>query len=67
MGPHAYEPTVLTDVPSESLPACEETFGPVVRVESVPSAEAAVAAANDSVQGMLTATWLYRRLRKRLR
>lgn len=52
VGPQFYEPTVLTDVPSGSLPACEETFGPVVRVESVPSAEAAVAAANDSAYGL---------------
>jgi succinate-semialdehyde dehydrogenase/glutarate-semialdehyde dehydrogenase len=52
VGPHFYEPTVLTDVPSESLPACEETFGPVVRVEPVPSAEAGVEAANDSAYGL---------------
>ena len=52
VGPGFYEPTVLTNVPSESLPACEETFGPVVRVESVPSVDAAIEAANDSTYGL---------------
>jgi succinate-semialdehyde dehydrogenase/glutarate-semialdehyde dehydrogenase len=57
VGPQFYEPTVLTDVPSESLPACEETFGPVVRVESVPSAAAAIEAANDSAYGLNASIW----------
>jgi len=63
VGPQFYEPTVLTDVPGESLPACEETFGPVVRVESVPSAEAAVAAANDSAYGLNGSIWTKNRER----
>jgi succinate-semialdehyde dehydrogenase/glutarate-semialdehyde dehydrogenase len=57
IGPQFYEPTVLTGVPGESLPACEETFGPVVRVESVPSADAAVEAANDSAYGLNGSVW----------
>ena len=57
VGAFVYEPTVLTDVPDDSLPACEETFGPVVRVEPVPSAEAAVEAANDSVYGLNAAVF----------
>ena len=52
VGPHFYEPTVLTDVPEESLPACEETFGPVVTVYPVESSEEAVERANDSTHGL---------------
>ena len=52
IGPYFYEPTVLTDVPDDARAACEETFGPVVRVEPVPSADAAIAAANDSDYGL---------------
>lgn len=48
---------MLTGVPGESLPACEETFGPVVRVESVPLAAAAVEAANGSAHGLNGSVW----------
>jgi succinate-semialdehyde dehydrogenase/glutarate-semialdehyde dehydrogenase len=57
VGPHFYEPTVLTGVPGEARAACEETFGPVVRVEPVPSAEAGVEAANDSAYGLNGSIW----------
>jgi succinate-semialdehyde dehydrogenase/glutarate-semialdehyde dehydrogenase len=57
IGPHFYEPTVLTGVPESSLPACEETFGPVVAVEPVSSVEAGIAAANDSEYGLNGSVW----------
>ena len=52
VGPFFYEPTILTGVPDNSLPACEETFGPVVTVEPIPSAEAAVEKANATDFGL---------------
>jgi succinate-semialdehyde dehydrogenase/glutarate-semialdehyde dehydrogenase len=57
IGPYFYEPTILTDVPATSLPACEETFGPVVVVEPVRSAEEAIEKANDSEHGLNASVW----------
>jgi len=57
VGPYVFEPTVLTDLPSDADAACEETFGPVVRVESVPDAETAVERANDSRYGLNAAVY----------
>ncbi len=57
IGPYFYEPTILTDVPDDALPACEETFGPVVTVEPVPSVEVAVEAANDTDYGLNASVW----------
>jgi len=57
VGPYYFEPTILTDLPDSSLPACEETFGPVVAVYPVGSAEAAVERANDSDHGLNASVW----------
>jgi succinate-semialdehyde dehydrogenase/glutarate-semialdehyde dehydrogenase len=57
LGPYFYEPTVLTDVPEDSLPACEETFGPVVSVYGVESVEEAIERANDSEYGLNASVW----------
>jgi succinate-semialdehyde dehydrogenase/glutarate-semialdehyde dehydrogenase len=57
VGPYFYEPTILTDVPEDSLPACEETFGPVVTVEPVESGASAVEAANSSEYGLNGSVW----------
>jgi succinate-semialdehyde dehydrogenase/glutarate-semialdehyde dehydrogenase len=57
VGPYAYEPTVLTDVPTEVPLATEETFGPVVAVTSVADADAAVARANDTPYGLHASVW----------
>ena len=46
------EPTVVTDAPRDARLSCEEVFGPVVTVESVPDLETAVARANDSAFGL---------------
>jgi acyl-CoA reductase-like NAD-dependent aldehyde dehydrogenase len=47
-----YQPTILTNVPSDAAIANEETFGPVVIVEVVDTAEEAVAAANRTLYGL---------------
>jgi acyl-CoA reductase-like NAD-dependent aldehyde dehydrogenase len=52
-----FQPTILTDVPPEATAAREETFGPLVIVEPVDTAEEAVAVANR-VQYGLTSTIL---------
>ena len=57
VAPYCYEPTILTDVAPDSTVACEETFGPVVAVTSVPDADAAVAGANDSPYGLNASVW----------
>jgi acyl-CoA reductase-like NAD-dependent aldehyde dehydrogenase len=51
VGP-CYQATVITDVPADSDFAKFETFGPVVAVEVVDSAEDAVARANDTAYGL---------------
>ncbi|MDF5756893.1 aldehyde dehydrogenase family protein [Spongiactinospora sp. TRM90649] len=50
--PPCYPATVLTDVPDDAEIAQSETFGPVVVVEVVDSAEQAVARANRSDLGL---------------
>jgi acyl-CoA reductase-like NAD-dependent aldehyde dehydrogenase len=54
-----YQPTILSNVPDSVALANEETFGPVVAVEIVDTAEDAVAAANRTLYG-LTSTILAR-------
>jgi acyl-CoA reductase-like NAD-dependent aldehyde dehydrogenase len=51
VGP-CYQATVITEVPADSDFAKFETFGPVVEVEVVDSAEEAVAKANDTAYGL---------------
>jgi succinate-semialdehyde dehydrogenase/glutarate-semialdehyde dehydrogenase len=57
LGPYFYEPTVLTDVPEDAVPACEETFGPVVSIYGVESVEEAIERANDSEYGLNASVW----------
>jgi acyl-CoA reductase-like NAD-dependent aldehyde dehydrogenase len=47
-----YRPTILTNVPRDAALANEETFGPVVTVEIVDTAEQAVDAANRTLYGL---------------
>jgi acyl-CoA reductase-like NAD-dependent aldehyde dehydrogenase len=51
-GNNTYRATVLTDVPAESELARHETFGPVLAVEVVDSADDAVARANATSYGL---------------
>src|SRR5882724_8987713 len=47
-----YQPTILSDVPLDTAIANEETFGPVVVVETVDTPEKAVEAANRTLYGL---------------
>src|ERR1700674_5594485 len=47
-----YQPTILSNVPLDTAVANEETFGPVVVVEVVDTAEQAVEAANRTMYGL---------------
>src|SRR5712672_3122348 len=47
-----YQPTILSNVPLDVALANEETFGPVVMVEVVDTAEQAVEAANRTMYGL---------------
>jgi acyl-CoA reductase-like NAD-dependent aldehyde dehydrogenase len=47
-----FEPTILIDVPASASLAREETFGPVLVVQAVDSAEQALAAASASRYGL---------------
>ncbi|MEV0486610.1 aldehyde dehydrogenase family protein [Streptomyces sp. NPDC050508] len=47
-----YQPTILTDVPYDATVSNEETFGPLVVVEPVDTAEDAVKAANRTMYGL---------------
>ena len=49
-----YHPTILTDVPYDAIVSNEETFGPVVIVEPVDTAEDAVAVANRTSYGLVS-------------
>jgi acyl-CoA reductase-like NAD-dependent aldehyde dehydrogenase len=51
------EPTVLVDVPDDSLAIREETFGPTLTVTRVSSADEAVEKANDTTYGLASAVF----------
>jgi succinate-semialdehyde dehydrogenase/glutarate-semialdehyde dehydrogenase len=52
LGPNFFEPTILTNVDTNSLIWCTETFGPVVAVTTFDTEEEAVLLANDSTVGL---------------
>lgn len=52
-----YEPTVLTNIPTESPAYREEFFGPVASVFPVQSIDEAIAIANDSRFGLGASAW----------
>jgi len=57
VGPLFYAPTILTDV-DETMALCRgETFGPVVAIYPVSSAEEAVGLSNDSDLGLNFSVW----------
>jgi acyl-CoA reductase-like NAD-dependent aldehyde dehydrogenase len=53
----AIEPTVLVDPPEDSLVWCEEIFGPVVAVRSVPTLDEAFDVVNRSRYGLQAAVF----------
>jgi succinate-semialdehyde dehydrogenase/glutarate-semialdehyde dehydrogenase len=52
LGPLVYEPTVLTNVTDDMACVVGETFGPVVTITVVDSADEAIVAANASPYGL---------------
>jgi succinate-semialdehyde dehydrogenase/glutarate-semialdehyde dehydrogenase len=57
LGPWFFEPTVLVGVRPGMLAADEETFGPVVSLDSVHDDEAAIDAANGTAFGLNASVW----------
>ncbi len=52
-----YEPTVLTNIPSDSPASCEEIFGPVAMLFRVGSIDEAISIANTTSFGLGAAAW----------
>lgn len=57
VGPHFYEPTILTGVREGMTAFADETFGPVVSLYRVESEDEAIAKANDSDYGLNFSVW----------
>jgi succinate-semialdehyde dehydrogenase/glutarate-semialdehyde dehydrogenase len=57
LGPCFFEPTVIVDVDHSMQLMQEETFGPVLAIRTVASADEAVAMANDSAFGLAASVW----------
>ena len=63
VGPNFFEPTVIANVNRSMLLMQEETFGPVLAIQTVESADAAVTLANDSPFGLSASIWTANRKR----
>jgi succinate-semialdehyde dehydrogenase / glutarate-semialdehyde dehydrogenase len=57
IGPHFYEPTILSGVHAGMAAFADETFGPVVSLYRVESEDEAVEKANDSDYGLNFSVW----------
>ncbi|MFY9732103.1 MAG: aldehyde dehydrogenase family protein, partial [Candidatus Acidiferrales bacterium] len=57
LGPNFLEPAVVTNVDHSMQLMREETFGPVLAIRSVASADEAIALANDSPFGLSASIW----------
>lgn len=57
LGPSFLEPTVVTNVDQSMRLMREETFGPVIAIRPVKSAEEAIALANDSEFALSASVW----------
>jgi acyl-CoA reductase-like NAD-dependent aldehyde dehydrogenase len=57
LGPNFFEPTVVTGVDSTMRLFQEETFGPILAIQTVRSAEEAVIRANDSLFALSASVW----------
>ncbi len=57
MGPNFFEPTVIADVDSSMKLFQEETFGPILAMQSVRDSEEAIACANDSPFALSASVW----------
>ncbi|MFD6463702.1 aldehyde dehydrogenase family protein, partial [Streptomyces roseolus] len=61
VGERLVQPTVLVDVPEDSLAMTEETFGPTLAVNKVRSMDEAIERANNSRYGLGSAVFSKRR------
>jgi succinate-semialdehyde dehydrogenase/glutarate-semialdehyde dehydrogenase len=57
LGPNFFEPTVITNVDSAMKLFQEETFGPILAIQTVRDAEQAITRANDSPFGLSASVW----------
>jgi succinate-semialdehyde dehydrogenase/glutarate-semialdehyde dehydrogenase len=57
LGPNFFEPTVIFNVDSSMKLFQEETFGPILAIQSVRDAEEAIARANDSPFALSASVW----------
>jgi acyl-CoA reductase-like NAD-dependent aldehyde dehydrogenase len=57
LGPNFFEPTVITGLDSTMKLFEEETFGPILAIQTVSNAEEAVALANDSPFALAASVW----------
>jgi succinate-semialdehyde dehydrogenase / glutarate-semialdehyde dehydrogenase len=57
IGPHFYEPTILSEVRQGMTAFADETFGPVVSLYRVDSEDEAIHKANDSDYGLNFSVW----------
>jgi succinate-semialdehyde dehydrogenase/glutarate-semialdehyde dehydrogenase len=57
LGPNFYEPTVITGVDSSMRLFQEETFGPILAIQTVRDADEAVQRANDSPFALAASVW----------
>jgi len=57
LGPCFFEPTVVADVDSSMRLFQEETFGPILAVQTVSDAEEAIRRANDSPFALAASVW----------
>ncbi len=57
LGPYFFEPTILEGVTDNMAVCCEETFGPVISVYRVETADEAIEKANASRYGLNFSVW----------
>jgi len=57
LGPNFFEPTVITNVDSTMKLFQEETFGPILAVQTVRDVDEAIACANDSPFSLAASVW----------
>jgi acyl-CoA reductase-like NAD-dependent aldehyde dehydrogenase len=57
LGANFFEPTVITNVDSTMKLFQEETFGPILAIQTVVDVEEAIARANDSPFGLSASVW----------
>jgi len=57
LGPNFFEPTVITNVDSTMKLFQEETFGPILAIQTVSDVEEAIVRANDSPFALSASVW----------